>query len=302
MELLKNEYEQRVEKAVRFIEDNLTARLTLERIAEQASFSKYHFLRIFSTVTGETVGSYVRKRRITRSADVLISTNQPILSIALDYQFDSQEAYTRSFKAVYKTTPGQYRKKGIDQIAFRQNELSEKRLNHLKTNISREAEVIDMQAKSLIGMSIETSLNNNRIPELWSKFMSRIHEIKSNKQTGRYGFQRYNADMEIGDLTEDMPFEDWATVEVRDFHNVPPGMKSHTLAGGKYARFIHRGGVRGFQMSLDYIYSTWFPASGYEPGKREAFQRYGERFFGPDHPKSELEVYVPIEPVKSAMK
>lgn len=294
MDLLKNHYEERVEKAIRFVEENLKDRLTLERIAEQASFSKYHFLRIFSALTGETVGSYVRKRRITRSAEALINTRQSILSIALDYQFDSQEAYTRSFKTVYKTTPGQYRKKGIDQLVFRQNELSAERLDHLRSNISLVPEIIEIQAKKLIGMSIETSVVNNSIPELWTEFTGRMPEIETDKQTGRYGFQLYNPDLEIEQIATDESFESWATVEVENFRKIPSGMKPYTLAGGKYARFIHSGGVRNFQMSLDYIYGTWFPASAYEPDKRDAFQRYGEKFFGPNDIKSELEVYVPV--------
>ncbi|KAA1245467.1 helix-turn-helix domain-containing protein [Aquimarina sp. RZ0] len=92
----------RIRNAITYIEKNLKEKLTLTKIARYACYSKYHFIRIFHASTGETVSDYIRKRRISESAIKLVTTNDSILHIALQYQFESQQAYTRSFKSIYR--------------------------------------------------------------------------------------------------------------------------------------------------------------------------------------------------------
>ena len=240
-ETIKSDYVQRIEKAVEFIENNLKNKLPVDLIAEKACFSKYHFIRVFTTMTGETVGSYVRRRRISRSSVDLISSSRSILSIAMDYQFESQEAYTRSFKRVYHTTPGMYRKHNVHQIAYGRSKLSVSRLRHLKSNITMEPKIVEVPERKLVGLRTKTSLANNRIPELWIQFMARMNEIRDDQHTGYYEVHPYDPDFRMEDFTETMEFEKWAAVEVNDPKSVPDGMEVHTLSGGKYAIFIHKG-------------------------------------------------------------
>ncbi|MFD0717605.1 helix-turn-helix transcriptional regulator [Paenibacillus sp. GCM10027626] len=92
-----------------FIEKNLKNELCLETIASYTAISKYHFHRLFHAHVGMTLASYIRKRRLSNAASELISAEKRILDIALDYQFESQEAFTRAFKKMFHMTPGQYR-------------------------------------------------------------------------------------------------------------------------------------------------------------------------------------------------
>lgn len=292
---MKHYYYQRVKQAVRFIELNLKHDLSVERISDQACFSKYYFIRLFMSVTGDTVGEYVRKRRITRSAEDLITTGKSILSIAIDYRFESQEAYTRSFKNVYHTTPARYRKRGIHQLAFRKNELSDGRIEHLKKGISREPQIVQVEAKKLVGIFTFTSLANNNIRELWLNFLPRISEIKNIIDTGRYGIHPYDCEAKAEDYSEHFTFKKWAAVQVSCYEYIPSGLGRYDLQAGKYAKFTHKGGTKGFQMSMDYVYGTWLPASGYQLDARDDFEHYGERFYGPEHPDSEIDMYIPIK-------
>ena len=78
---------ERVEKAVRSIERNLTGAIDPERAADAACFSLYHFHRLFPLATGETPGCYIRKRRLSESARELVMSDRRILEIALSYGF-----------------------------------------------------------------------------------------------------------------------------------------------------------------------------------------------------------------------
>ena len=51
---------QRMLESIEYIEGNLEENLSVERIAEIACMSKFHFQRMFSMLTGFTVSEYIR--------------------------------------------------------------------------------------------------------------------------------------------------------------------------------------------------------------------------------------------------
>ncbi len=61
-------------------------------------------------VTGHAIGAYIRARRLSKSAVALRLTARPILDIALQYRFDSQQTFTRAFKKQFSLTPALYRR------------------------------------------------------------------------------------------------------------------------------------------------------------------------------------------------
>ncbi|MEZ4870498.1 MAG: GNAT family N-acetyltransferase [Caldilineaceae bacterium] len=99
-------------RAVYYMEENLTEPATVAAAATVAGYSRHHFSRTFLAVTGLTPTSYLRKRRLSEAARELVTSAKPILEIALDYQFGSQEAFTRSFKQEFGISPGSYRRRG----------------------------------------------------------------------------------------------------------------------------------------------------------------------------------------------
>lgn len=95
--------------AVTHLESHLTAPTSIAEAAALVGYSRYHFSRLFLAVTGITPVAYLRKRRLTEAARELATSSKRILDIALDYQFQSQEAFTRSFKQEFGVSPGFYR-------------------------------------------------------------------------------------------------------------------------------------------------------------------------------------------------
>ncbi|MFJ7840064.1 helix-turn-helix domain-containing protein [Lysinibacillus sphaericus] len=99
-----------IKKIILYVEENLHEPLTLKNIAAQSNFSMYHFHRIFQATVGMTVTEYIRLRRLANASSALLYTSKRILDIALYYQFESQESFTRAFKEIYKLPPGKYRR------------------------------------------------------------------------------------------------------------------------------------------------------------------------------------------------
>ncbi len=91
-------YDDIIQKTIFWIEDNLQEDITTKDITNIAGFSKYHFHRIFLAYTGVSFTNYIRRRRITQSAQMLLNSKYKIIDIAMYYRFESQEAFTRAFK------------------------------------------------------------------------------------------------------------------------------------------------------------------------------------------------------------
>lgn len=53
---------------IQFIEDNLSEDLNVESVATRSGYSTHHFQRMFAAVTGLSMGSYIRRRRLTKAA------------------------------------------------------------------------------------------------------------------------------------------------------------------------------------------------------------------------------------------
>jgi AraC family transcriptional regulator len=106
----RTEYESRMHRVVEYIDLHLDQPLDLRSLAEVAYFSPYHFHRLFSAWMGETLGDYLRRRRVEVAAMRLAA--QPrltVLQTALSVGFGSAEAFTRAFNARFGCSPTAWR-------------------------------------------------------------------------------------------------------------------------------------------------------------------------------------------------
>src|SRR5512139_3027294 len=96
-------YVQNVLRAVEYMERNLTNPISVSDVASEAAYSTFHFVRLFKALTGDTPGSYLRRRRLTEASGELVRSRRRIIEIAIDYQFQSQEAFSRAFRDCFGT-------------------------------------------------------------------------------------------------------------------------------------------------------------------------------------------------------
>jgi len=108
--ILKNEYLSRLNRTIDYIHSHSHEDLNLDKLAEVACFSKFHFHRIFKAILGETVNEYVQRIRLEKALNQLIlSKFKSITEIALECGFSSSQNFARSFKAQYGITPSKVR-------------------------------------------------------------------------------------------------------------------------------------------------------------------------------------------------
>ncbi len=101
-----------IETVIDYIEAHLDEKLDLEKVSEAVPYSKYHLHRMFTNTVGMTVHDYVQRRQLTEAAKLLVFSTKPIIEVAFLCGYESQQAFSSAFKAMYKVPPAQYRDKG----------------------------------------------------------------------------------------------------------------------------------------------------------------------------------------------
>lgn len=290
------DYLQQLEKAVVFIEDNLSEEIRVEDVAAIAGYSYYHFQRVVNAVLGESIGDYIRTRRLARAASDLIYTDKRILDIAVNYQFESQESFNRAFKKVYRVSPGVYRINRIDTIIGSRKELTAGHLRHICEGVTLRPVICRLDEKKLVGMRFQTTLRKNALKEAWKRFNSRVEEIKNRTSCdARYGICEVSSDFDTLRFDENTESTHFIGTEVYSFDALPEGMSSKILNNGEYAVFTHKGKIDALKMTYDYIWGTWLLCSGFEIDTRDDFELYDGRFLGADNDLSEIDIYIPVK-------
>ncbi len=115
------DYLARIHRVMDHVERNLAQPLQLEDLARVAHFSPFHFHRIFSAMTGETVQRFVARLRIEKAASMLLAyPSMPVTDVALDCGFGSSAAFARAFKAHFGLSATAWRKLGEQERKIRQ--------------------------------------------------------------------------------------------------------------------------------------------------------------------------------------
>lgn len=104
-----NPYRHRINRVLDHVQVCLEENLPLERLADVACFSSFHFHRIFKAMMGETVNDFVRRSRFERAAKLMrASPKARVLDIALACGFGSASDFSRGFKKAYGMAPSRW--------------------------------------------------------------------------------------------------------------------------------------------------------------------------------------------------
>lgn len=103
---------RRVQDAVRHIEANFDQPCSLQSLAELVGLSRFHFVRTFGAVVGQSPNQYLINTRMRSAADRLITTKTPIAQIAFDVGFNDISHFYACFRDAFGCTPRQWRRRG----------------------------------------------------------------------------------------------------------------------------------------------------------------------------------------------
>ena len=271
------------QKALWFIESHLGDALTLDEIAAIGGVSRFHMVRAFAAATGLSVMRYVRTRRLSEAARALANGAPDILTLALDADYGSHEAFTRAFRDHFGMTPEKVRASAcLDGIK-------------LQEAVQMDSTLIDnLQAprfetsKPLLVAGLGERYNHENgagIPNQWQRFHQSVANIP-----GRIGKVAYGVCCNGDDAGN---FDYIAGVEVSDFSDLPRDFSSVRITEQRYAVFTHRDHISTIRRTVNTIWNHWLPASGLKAADAPNFERYDEKF-DPVTGNGGLEIWVPV--------
>jgi AraC-like DNA-binding protein len=97
-----------VEAALR-IDESAHEPIDLDRAANDAGLSAFHFLRVFSSVLGVTPHQYLIRSRLRRAARLLADEARSISDVALDVGFGDLSNFVRTFRRAAGVSPRRFR-------------------------------------------------------------------------------------------------------------------------------------------------------------------------------------------------
>ncbi|MCC5804834.1 MAG: GyrI-like domain-containing protein [Opitutales bacterium] len=262
--------------------------------------SVWYFQRIFAAITGEPVGAYIRRRRLTEAArELRRERGRRVLDIALDYGFDSHEAFTRAFASLAGMPPSAFRRRASVDWIWCRAPGDPRSLQPIRKRKDMYPNIIKLPEIRLVGLTVrfvapgnEGADNMEVIPPLWEDLLKREDEIEAVSRDCSYGACR---EIPKAQRHRDGEFLYMAGFEVGPGTPVPQGMDCWVIPAATYACFVHRGPVSQLGETMSAIYGNWLPRSEYLPGGTPELERYDNRFKG-NAADSELDILVPVVP------
>ena len=271
------------QKALWYIESHLAGALTLDEIAGVAGVSRFHMVRAFAAATGFSVMRYVRARRLSEAARALAGGAPDILSLALEADYGSHEAFTRAFRDHFGMTPETVRASRPDTIK-------------LQEPIVMDSTLIDNlqpprfeTSKPLLIAGLGeryTWESGAAIPGQWQRFRQAEPDIP-----GRVGGVAYGVCCNGDDAGN---FDYIAGVEVSDFSDLPREFAKVRIPEQRYAVFTHKDHISTIRRTVNTIWNAWLPASDLKAADAPNFERYGEDF-DPVTGNGGLEIWLPVK-------
>lgn len=290
------DYRLTLELAIVYIEENLGGAIKVEDVAKAAGYSYYHLNRQFTAILGESIGSYIKKRRLANSAQSLLFSNKKIIDIAFESGFESSESFSRAFKFIYKVSPQEYRINRLDTFIGSKTKLDSHLLEHITCNVTVHPEIVELPEIKVAGIRGETSLKDNRIAMLWQEFFRKHTHIPHLSMPKRcFGICEACNENNVYSMSPEIIYTEVVSMEVDSFEGLPDQFVQRIITGGRYAVFTHKGSISKLPQTFNYIWGTWLLNTKEELDDREDLELYDHRYLGYDHPDSMIDLYIPIK-------
>ncbi len=314
---IRREYISRINKVLDYINANLDKDLTLEMLAGVASFSPFHFHRVFKGITGETIIDYCSRIRLQKSASMLAGNpDKSITEIALDMGFSSSSHFARSFKKHFKLSASEFRNKydELNASIFNSNNCktnsndgkefhSENYYLNDELNNNNRRETMNVEVKNLPGYRVAyVRVLQGYKHEYIGKAFDKIIKWAGARELINDKTLVIGISYDDPKVTHPDKCRYDACVTVADDIKPEGEIGVKEIKPGKYAVYriesIYTAGVNDdFGKFWDELYRIWLPSSGYQPDDRDCFEIYYNDPKTDPEKKYIADICIPIKPL-----
>lgn len=289
-----SEYARRINRVIDYLHGNLDRQVKLEELAKVACFSEFHFHRIFSAVSGETLNNFTNRLRLEKAARLLRYSGQSLTDIALNCGFSSSSTFSRAFRSGYDTSPSQFRKSGeikkskickelfsgqeyyLPMSAEEKRAAFPVRLIHIPERQVAYIRVTNAFQMDRVIATFKTIIEWAKSQDIFSQGILFGMSVDDPHVTPKHLY-RYEAC-----LASSLPFE------------CMEGMSKLKMPAMRYAATRVSGDIRKVATATDYLIRGWLIHSDYEPEHAPGLEIFLDKEKAMDWSHFELELCIPV--------
>lgn len=284
---------ERMNRALDYIEENLSDSIDMKQAASLACCSPYHFQRMFSFITGVPLAEYIRRRRLSLAASLLQTTHEKVIDLAFRMGYESSEAFSRAFHRLHGVSPTAARQKGIQLKAY-------PRLSFhitIKGDSEMNYRIEEKDAFEIFGLELDTNVIDGRCFREISAFWEQSEKNGALKALADAAGKNPKELLDAGVTYGHNP-----NGEMRYMIGClrKPGMDTDGYAvlripAGTWAVFPvdwkKESDDRNLHECWQRIYSEWFPSMPYEHSDSDYDL---ELYFGTRDADCGVEIFIPV--------
>ena len=276
-----NDYVQRINKVVAYINNHLDEALELKTLANEAALSDFHFHRIFKALKGEAIGGYITRLRLEATARLLRYTALTIEEMAFNIGYETPAALSKAFKKQYGISPTEYRTNKDTYIMKKEI---------INPDLALKApKIVTLEPKNLIYVALTGAYGSldygKAYEQLWAV-------IKAQKLFTK-GIESICISYDDPKITEGSLQRSDVCLAIHKPASPQDEVSCKTLAGGKYAVFFYQGSYE----NLSQVYDTavrWVIDHQYTLREEPFFEKYLNDARRTPKEKLKTEIYIPI--------
>ncbi|SES98979.1 AraC family transcriptional regulator [Natronincola peptidivorans] len=314
--IVREEYIARINSVQDYIEANFSEEFSLKKLAEIANFSPYHFHRIFSIMTGETLFQFIQRIRLEKAGFLLLANPKtPIIEIALECGFSNQASFAKAFKNHFNMNASKFREERLQEIELKSTPESNmgkvfcQGINYNGTIKGKQCCITEVTLDTSFSVEVK------EIPDMEVVYIRHTGPYKQDAALFHALFEKlYHWGAERGlmeadeikwltlfhdklDLTEDHKLRISICMTVSKGVKVDGEVGRTTIPGGKYAVGHFQLQEDQYQNAWKALCGQWLPESGYQPDDRLCFELYPKHTSGDLENSQYVDIYIPIKPL-----
>lgn len=310
----RQEYAARINRVTDYIEQHINDELTLDKLANVACFSPFHFHRIFTAITNEPVNAFIQRVRIEKAARKLINEDISISEVAYNSGFGSVAHFSRTFRKYFGVTAKEYRK--FEKAVFAKDGLYFSKNGQLRSKIDQQypdfrnqlcsEEINQLNHSNLIFM--ETKIEIKEMPAfnvIYCRHTGQFNKIgeayeKLMKWAGPRGLLKFPKTKTLTVYHDDPAItaidqvRQSACITVENDVRTEGEIGKMKIDGGRYAVGRFEIDVTGFEKAWNTM-CLWLTESGYQPGEGYPYELYHNSPEDDKNQKFVLDICIPVK-------
>jgi AraC family transcriptional regulator len=211
------------------------------------------------------------RRRLSEAACELLHSKRRVIDIALDFQFNNHETFTRAFGRVFGMPPSEWRQRDFSDPRLILPALDRDYLKNLNIPGIEPPELVALEEFILTGLMAPLAADPEALPALWRTLRRALQKQPIN--SGPRDFWGIRTQPQIPEGS----FFYLAAVKTSSLESAPGAFVTKIIPAGEYLCLHQPGPKNNLDLGFTYLYHTFVPKSGLTLGEPLEIEHYGER-------------------------